>query len=273
MNTITSTKYVVSAALLAVLIAVPMASAGAYYYPTTQHLYIPGVDGEAQNGYNGAVPTPKPVHLNFDVFGNPDANNTTASSSTSSNTGLFGGLFGSSSATAHDAAGHQITLVTDDNVNVYAIIGGKKHLIPAIPEILAEYNYQVSLVQLISSNQLAKYPRATLLSVKGDSKHVYYLTENGMVRLMPNEKVINSYGGRLEDAIVVSKVEFNFYPTNQYIYLENPMNRDVFQVIGGKEKRYLTPMAVMRLGLTNDQVAPVSQYEMDSYKISAPVIQ
>ena len=188
--------------------------------------------------------------MNFDIFGTPAT--TTAGTSKSS----IG----------------KISLVSPDNTHVYAIISGKKHLIPT-EDVLREYDYKIEYVKAISQSDLARYPRVNLVKVRGDSKRVYYLTEGGMVRLMPSEKVMDSYGVRKEDAITISKREFNFYPQNQYIYLESPLNRDVFQIVDSKSKRYLTPMAVQRLGIQVDHVTPVNQIEMDSYKILTPVVQ
>ncbi len=266
--------YAISAVLL-VSTLMPL-SASAMYYPYNAHLYIPGVDSQsAQVGYNGTVPTPKPVVLNFDIFSGNTATSsgTSTTSSSSGTTSLFGGFFGGSSAkNPTDANGNAISLVSADNTTIYAIINGQKHLIPTL-DVLNLYNYKAEFVRAISQADLNKYPRASLVKVKGDTKHIYYLTEGGMVRLMPSDKVLDSYGMRKEDAITISRQEFNYYPQNQYIFLENPLNRDVFQIVGGTGKRYLTPMAVSRLDISLDQVAPVNQTEMDTYKILAPVVQ
>ena len=88
---------------------------------------------------------------------------------------------------------------------------------------------------------------------------------------MPNKKVYESYGGREEDIIELSQKEFNYYPKVKYVYLAQPINRDVF-LIDGNTKKYLTPMAVMRLDITTDQVTPVNQYEFDFYKTGSPII-
>ena len=242
--------YIISAILLA-SIAMPL-TAGAYYY-TVPQLYIPGVDSAEQSAVVSTTSgyQVKPVVLNYKIFGN-----------------WFGD---DSSKVAHDADGHTVTLVSADDTNIYAIMNGKKHLL-FTEDIRTLYAYQPSLVQAVSQTQLAKYPRVNLIKVKGDSKHVYYLTEGHMTRLMTT-KVLDSYGVRAEDAVTISKQEFNFYPQNQYVYLESPLNRDVFQIVDGNSKRYLTPMAVQRLGITVDQITPINQYEMDSYKILAPVVQ
>ncbi len=275
MKNIKYITYAVFIALGAVMLTYPSAEAKAYinsYYYEMPHLYLPGIDGYTYPEYTA----PKPVHLNFDVFGNSTTTTTTANGQATSTTkttpGIFGNLYATSgNALAKDINGDPISLVSPDNTTVYAIMGGKKHFIPTV-DALSSYGYKPELVKPISQFELNKYPRVSLIKMKGDSKSIYYLTEGGMVRLMPEKKVMDSYGVRAEDAVTLSKIEFNFYPKNQYVYLESPLNRDVFQIVEGKGKRYMTPMAVQRLGITSEQVAPINQTEYNSYKVLAPVV-
>ena len=98
------------------------------------------------------------------------------------------------------------------------------------------------------------------------------MTEGGLIRPVINpKKIFEFYGDRNEDIITISRKEFNFYPTNQYVYQEAPLNRDVFQ-ISGSGKRYLTPMAVARRNINWEQIAPVSQAELNYYKTLAPLL-
>ena len=94
-----------------------------------------------------------------------------------------------------------------------------------------------------------------------------------MVRLIPEKNVFNSYGDREEDVIIISKKEFNFYPQNQFVFLESPLTRDVYQLIdGGKGKRYLTGSAVKRMKISPDRIAPVNQTELTTYKTYKPIV-
>ena len=203
---------------------------------------------------------PKPVRLNFDIF-----NNTRVSTNDSNLTAI------SNAVAPKDLSGQKINLVSVPiSEDVYALVNGQKHIFPSLA-IFYDYGYKLEMIQPITQEQLDKYPRASLIKVKGDSK-VYYLTEGGLVRPIVNpKKIFEFYGDRTEDIITISRKEFNFYPTNQYVYQELPLNRDVFR-ISGSGKRYMTPMAVARLGIRADQVAPVSKSEIDSYKTLAPLI-
>lgn len=153
---------------------------------------------------------------------------------------------------------------------IYEIIGGKKHLIPT-KDIFYDYGFRDELIQNITAKELNKYPRVKLMKVEGDTKKKYYLTEGQMVRIIPNKKISDSYGDREEDIIVISKKEFNYYPSNQFVFLERPFKRDIFQIVNGK-KRYLTPMAVRRMKIRDIDVAPVNETELTYYKTVSPIV-
>lgn len=154
---------------------------------------------------------------------------------------------------------------------IYEIVGGKKHLLPTV-DIFFDYGFKIEWVQNVTQKQLDKFPRIKLMQVTSDKKKTYYFTEGGMIRLIPDKNAFNSYGDREEDIIVISKKEFNFYPHNQFVFLENPLNRDVYQLVNGKTKRYLTQSAVKRMKIATEQIAPINQTELATYKTDKPIV-
>jgi hypothetical protein len=212
---------------------------------------------------------PKPVTLNFDPF--TSASNATSSTSANSATAPDSKTAIANAKAPKDLTGKKINIVSVQNSSeIYELINGQKHAFPSLA-VYYDYGYTLSMIQPITQDQLDKFPRATLLKVQGDSK-IYYLTEAGLVRqVFDTKKLFDIYGDRPEDVITISRKEFNSYPTNQYVYQISPLNKDVFQV-SATGKRYLTPMAVMRLGITPQQIAPVTKAELDSYKTLAPVV-
>lgn len=212
---------------------------------------------------------PKPVRLNFDVLGSPSVGTNT---NTNSNSNLDLTATISNAKAPKSLTGDKINIVSvPGSQEIYELINGQKHAFPSMA-IFYDYGYKIEMIQTISQIQLDKYPRAKLIKVKGDSRRVYYLTEGGMVRPVVNaKKIFEFYGDRNEDVITISRKEFNYYPTNEYVFQESPLNRDVFQ-INGTGKRYLTPMAVYRLHITPNQVAPVTKAELDYYKTLAPLV-
>lgn len=154
---------------------------------------------------------------------------------------------------------------------VYEIIGGKKHLIPSL-DVFMDYGFKPQDVQFISQQELDKYAKVRLIQLQGDkTKTIYYITDSGLLRRVLNQEVFESYGGRTSDVVMVSTKELNFYPENKYINLAGAFNGDIYLVDDGS-KKYLTPMAVKRLGVQISQVSPVNEMEFNAYKIGKPVI-
>lgn len=186
----------------------------------------------------------------------------------------FSGLFGGD--TQNLAGDPVITVLNiEGQTTVYRIINGMKHPIPTT-EIFYSYGLNLDMVQKVSSQELAKHPIARLFIVAGTKEDknpvIYYLTEGGMLRPMLNDMVFYSYGNRKEDVITINPKEFNYYPKNQYVFVERPkLNRDIYQITGGI-KRYLTPVAVKRMNLGEYEIAPVNQTEFDAYPDGEPVI-
>ncbi len=229
--------------------------------------------GCATSGIATGNYTPKPVTINFDPF-TAGISNSTTSVSTGSTATVSKNELKNTIANAKapkDLTGQKINIVSvASSPEIYMLVKGQKHAFPSLA-VFYDYGYTLAMIQPINQDQLDKYPRAKLLKVKGDAK-IYYLTEGGLVRqVFDTKKIFDLYGDRVEDVITISRKEFNFYPANEYVYQYSPFNRDVFQV-SAEGKRYLTPMAVARLGIRADQVAPISQAEMNSYKTLPPVI-
>lgn len=187
----------------------------------------------------------------------------------------FSGLFGGDNSSSQIGAPVITVVNVEGQTAVYRIINGIKHSIPTT-QIFYSYGLTTAMVQKITAKELAQYPDAKLFIVEGteeeENPQIYFLTEGGMLRPVLNDEVFFSYGDRKEDVISINQKEFNYYPRNQFIYLERPqIDRDIYQITGGV-KRYLTPVAVKRMDLKEDEIAPVNQFEFDAYPEAEPVI-
>ena len=167
--------------------------------------------------------------------------------------------------------GYKKTLGLETNDSLYEIIRGQKHFIPTV-DIFFDYGFDLAAVQSVTHKDLEPFPRVKLVNVKSNGKKTYYITEGNMIRLVPNKNVFESYGDREEDIITISKKEFNFYPRNQYVFLENPLSADIFQIVNDGTKRYVVPQVTKRLRIGQDQIAPINQAQFDAYKNSSPII-
>lgn len=244
-------------------------------------ILLPTGAGKAQTGSSNTGQGTKPAGFSNALAANTlcsaglekcDAPEATAGGSSSPN--LLSGLFGGSSGPSFDPI---ISIVNvSGQTSVYRIINGQKHSIPTT-EIFYSYGFDLNMVQEMDQDELNKYPLARLFIVEGQDEDeenptIYYLTEGGMLRPIINDKVFYSYGDRKEDVVTINQKEFNYYPRNQYIFIERPkLDREIYQITGGI-KRYLTPVAVKRLNLKENEIAPVNQIEFDEYPEGEPVI-
>ncbi len=95
------------------------------------------------------------------------------------------------------------------------------------------------------------------------SPKVYYITEKGLKRWIPNEKVFLSYGNRWQDITVVQDFQVNAYPDN--ILIQLPGDKKVYK-IEGNTKRWISSIdAFSRNGYNWSQIAPVNKTELDFY--------
>ena len=144
---------------------------------------------------------------------------------------------------------------------MYEIKNSKRHWIPTA-EIFNKYHFSWQDIQVVPESQLKQYPRVKLLRAEGDKK-VYYLTESGMIRHIPNEKVFNSYGDKWEDVVTVSPEEIRTYKPNNLIRLNNGYK--VYLLENGKKRWIKTAQVFNRLGYDWSKIAPVNQVELNSY--------
>lgn len=242
-------------------------------------IFLPLSAGKAQTGSSNTSQT-KPASFTDSITANTLCGaglgcEQAQNSSSQSSPNLLSGLFGGSSGPNFDP---KISVVNiKGQTAVYRIIDGKKHSIPTT-EIFYSYGFDPDIVQNITQDELNRYPLARLFIVEGleedEDKEptIYYLTDGEMLRPILNDKVFYSYGDRKEDVITINQKEFNYYPRNQYIFVEMPkLNRDIYQITGGI-KRYLTPVAVQRLDLKENEIAPVNQIEFEEYPEGEAII-
>ncbi len=156
----------------------------------------------------------------------------------------------------------QATLMrAQGDYKVYEIKNGKRHWIPTA-QVFNYYRFNWQDIQVVPPSTLLQYPRASLLRAEGDPK-VYYLTESGMIRHIPNKKVFNSYNDKWEDVIIISPEELQSYEPNNLIRLSGGYK--VYLLKNGIKHWIKTAEAFNRLGYDWSKIAPVNQTELNSY--------
>lgn len=92
---------------------------------------------------------------------------------------------------------------------------------------------------------------------------VYYVTESGMKRHIPNIEVFNSYGNKWEDVIVLPLTNVSSYPDNILIKLES--DPKVYKLENGQKRWIQTAEAFNRLKFNWSKIAPVNSVELNFY--------
>jgi hypothetical protein len=107
-----------------------------------------------------------------------------------------------------------------------------------------------------------------LLQVAGDSK-VYYITESGLKRHIPNEQVFSSYNNNWPDIVKVAPSVLNVFPDNNLI--QGQTDTKVYKLENGQKHWIKTPDAFNRLNLDWTKIASVNSTELAAYPEGAPI--
>ncbi len=101
------------------------------------------------------------------------------------------------------------------------------------------------------------------------SPKVYYITEKGLKRWIPNEKVFLSYGNRWQDIVTLPDYQINSYPDN--ILIQVPGDKKVYKIEGIIKRWIVTAEAFIKYNFQWNQIAPINQTELDFYQTGASI--
>lgn len=168
----------------------------------------------------------------------------------------------------NDAKPSRDTLLkTGIDPKVWTIERSRRHWIPSIP-VFNAYGYDWNAVRIVDKGELLYYPRAKVLRAQGDYK-VYYITESGMKRHIPNPEVFLSYGNRWDDIITIIPLELGAYPDSVMIRAQG--DSKVYLLENGK-KRWITSVAAFnRHHFDWSRIAPVNRTELSAYPTGSNV--
>lgn len=142
-----------------------------------------------------------------------------------------------------------------------------KHWLPN-PAAFLSYGYKWDEIKFVSEFDLNELPRVKLVKL-AKSPVIYYLTEGGLKRAIPNENVFRSYGNSFDDVVVINATELNAYPANVLIKLES---RPKVYLLENGLKRWIKTTAVFnQRGYRWQDIAPVNQTELNSYPEGAAI--
>lgn len=85
----------------------------------------------------------------------------------------------------------------------------QKHWIPST-ELFTKYEFSWDDIIEVSKEEIDSYPRVSLITVSS-SNNIYYLTEEGQKRLIPNPEIFISRGYEWDNILFISEDEFIEY--------------------------------------------------------------
>ncbi|MDP3953999.1 MAG: hypothetical protein Q8Q06_01100 [bacterium] len=140
------------------------------------------------------------------------------------------------------------------NDSAYCIIGGIS-------------NKKVSNGIVLGTQDIQIVP-GSLVRLQGDNK-IYYITQKGLKRHVPNEGVFLSYGNKWSDVLILpgsTSAKLSSTPENKFIFLEFNRVKQVYYINKGK-KYYISPEFQAQLGLHDSEIAPVNSTELNAYPL------
>lgn len=198
-------------------------------------------------------------------------------SSSSGNSGTSGGVStttnntnsgNSSTATAFSSTSSSTKLIRfSNNSKIYTLEGKQIKWVPSIA-VFNQLGLNWKNVTVVSPSKASSYKRASLLRAEGDTM-VYYITENGFKRHIPNAVTFLSYNDKWSDIVTVKSFELSAIPDN--ILIKQTGKPEVYRLENDTVKWIKTAEAFARLGLKWNEIAPVNSTELNSYTKGTPI--
>lgn len=117
-------------------------------------------------------------------------------------------------------------------------------------------------------SKTSQYQRVKLIRAEGDTK-IYYITEGGLKRHMPNPTIFLSYGNKWSEVVTVKPFELSAISDN--VLLREEGKPGVYKLENGTKRWVKTAEVFNRLGYRWDEIAPVNSTELNDYSSGMPI--
>ena len=158
---------------------------------------------------------------------------------------------------------------TATSPDVYAILKGRKHLIPS-PSVFREYGYRWEDIKVVAASQLDEYKDAKLVKLPHE-KNVYFLyLEKKIKKAIPNEKVFLSYGHKWEEIVEISSRDLVAYSDIKLVKTQDKPS--VYLLEGGAKKPIFSAEVFERRGYDWSKIGVVNKTDLDSYPTGESIL-
>lgn len=152
------------------------------------------------------------------------------------------------------------------DTKIYLVVNGIKRHIPN-PVIFQDYGFSWDEVKDVDRGVIDKYKTAFLIRASKEPE-VYYLKE-GIRKFIPTLEIFNSYGDRMEDVQIISKMEMASYPVTNLVRLKG--STDIYLIEGRNKRKILNVTVFDRYNFDWDNVIDVNQTELSYYATGEPL--
>ena len=139
--------------------------------------------------------------------------------------------------------------------------------VPSV-DVFNQLGFDWKNVTVEPPTKASSYQRIKLMRAEGDTK-VYYITEKGFKRHIPNEETFLSYSNKWSDIVVVKPFELSAIPDNILIRQEG--KPEVYKLENGTKRWIKTAEVFNRLDFKWNEIAPVNAVELNSYPLGEPI--
>jgi hypothetical protein len=136
------------------------------------------------------------------------------------------------------------------------------------PNIFNTLGLNWQSIEVLPSAAQSNYQRAKLLRAENDPK-VYYITETGLKRHIPNPAVFLSYDNKWSDILTVKPFELSTIPDN--VLIRTASDQKVYKLENDAKRWIKTAEIFNRLGYKWNEIAPVNATELESYPLGVPI--
>lgn len=153
---------------------------------------------------------------------------------------------------------------TSDSPNIYAILNGKKHLIPS-PSVFRQYGYEWHQVKTVSSFYLNQFKDVRLVKTPFRPTIYFLYTKQKMKKAIASPKVFLSYkNNRWEDVVIVSPEDLARWLDLKLVKTKD--SPSVYLIENNIKRPIKSEATFERLGFDWSKIGIVNELDLDSYK-------
>jgi len=159
---------------------------------------------------------------------------------------------------------------TTNNPAVFAILNGKKHIIPN-EAVFLSYGYKWDDIEIIDNEELQKYPNLRLAKLSTNDTIYYINLAKKIKKPHLNMDIFFGYGNKLDDVETLSEDDLNIY--NEPILAKTKNSPQIYLVKEGFKKLITSPAIFESSGYKWKNILEISEQDLENYELASPLTE